>query len=74
MQRFFDILFSGMALTVLSPFLVPIAIVLKFTGEGEIFYIQQRVGKDGKMFGLLKFATMLKDSPNMDMGTVTVKK
>jgi len=73
MQRFFDILFSGMALAVLSPFLVPIAVVLKFTGEGEIFYVQQRVGKDGKMFGLLKFATMLKDSPNMDMGTVTVK-
>lgn len=73
MQRFFDIIFSGLALLLLSPFLVPIAILLKFTGEGEIFYVQQRVGKDGKMFGLLKFATMLKDSPNMDMGTVTVK-
>ena len=73
MIRFFDILFSGLALVVFSPFLVPIAIALKLTGEGEIFYVQQRVGKDGKMFGLLKFATMLKDSPNMDMGTVTVK-
>ena len=73
MQRFFDILFSGMALVVFSPFLVPVALILKFTGEGEIFYVQQRVGLDGKMFGLLKFATMLKDSPNMKMGTVTVK-
>ncbi len=73
MQRFFDIIFSGVALMAFSPFLVPIAIILRFTGEGEIFYIQQRVGKDGKMFGLLKFATMLKDSPNMHMGTVTVK-
>jgi len=73
MQRFFDIIFSGLALVVFSPFLIPIIIILKFTGEGEIFYIQQRVGKDGKMFGLLKFATMLKDSPNMKMGTVTVK-
>jgi lipopolysaccharide/colanic/teichoic acid biosynthesis glycosyltransferase len=73
MQRFFDILFSGLALVVFSPFLIPIAIALKLTGEGEIFYIQQRVGKDGKMFELLKFATMLKNSPNMAMGTVTVK-
>jgi len=73
MQRFFDILFSGLALVILSPFLIPIAIALKLTGEGEIFYIQDRIGKDGKKFGLMKFATMLKDSPNMAMGTVTVK-
>jgi len=73
MIRFFDILFSGLALVIFSPFMIPIIIALKLTGEGEIFYIQQRVGKDGKMFGLLKFATMLKDSPNMQMGTVTVK-
>jgi lipopolysaccharide/colanic/teichoic acid biosynthesis glycosyltransferase len=72
-QRFFDILFSSAALIVLSPLLVPVVIILKFTGEGEIFYTQQRVGKDGKPFGLLKFATMLKDSPNMGTGTITVK-
>jgi len=73
MQRFFDIIFSGLALLVFSPFLIPIALLLRFTGEGEIFYIQQRVGKGGNMFGLFKFATMLKNSPNMNLGTVTVK-
>jgi lipopolysaccharide/colanic/teichoic acid biosynthesis glycosyltransferase len=73
MQRFFDIIFSSMALIVFSPFLIPVAIILKFSGEGEIFYVQQRVGKDGKMFGLLKFATMLKDSANIGTGTITVK-
>ena len=73
MQRFFDILFSGLALIVFSPFLIPVAIVLKLSGEGEIFYVQQRVGKDGEMFGLLKFATMLKDSASIGTGTVTVK-
>ncbi len=73
MQRFFDIVFSSGALLVLSPLLIPVVIILKFTGEGEIFFVQQRVGKDGKMFGLLKFATMLKDSPNMGTGTITVK-
>ncbi len=73
MQRFFDIVFSGLALLVLSPLFIPIMIALRFSGEGEIFYVQQRVGKGGKMFGLLKFATMLKDSPNIGTGTITVK-
>ena len=73
MQRFFDVTFSGLALLVLSPLLVPIMMILKFTGEGEIFYVQQRVGMGGKMFGLFKFATMLKDSANIGTGTVTVK-
>jgi len=73
MQRFLDIVLSGLALLVLSPLLVPIAIVLKLTGEGEIFYVQKRIGLGGKPFGLLKFATMLKNSPNLGTGTVTVK-
>jgi len=73
MQRFFDIFFSGLALIMLSPLLIPIAIVLKFSGEGEVFFAQQRVGLNGKMFDLLKFATMLKDSPHIGTGTVTVK-
>src|SRR5690554_5258606 len=73
MQRLLDIVFSGLALLVLSPLLVPIAIALRLTGEGEVFFIQQRVGRGGKPFGLYKFATMLKDSPNLGTGTVTVK-
>jgi lipopolysaccharide/colanic/teichoic acid biosynthesis glycosyltransferase len=73
MQRFFDIVFSGLALLVLSPLLVPIAVVLRLTGEGEIFFLQDRVGKGGKIFKLYKFATMLKNSPAMGTGTVTVK-
>lgn len=73
MQRFLDILFSGLALLVLSPLLVPIAIALRLTGEGEVFFMQQRVGLGGRPFGLYKFATMLKDSPNIGTGTVTLK-
>ncbi len=73
MQRFFDIIFSGLALLVLSPLFIPIMILLRLTGEGEIFYVQQRVGVKGRMFGLLKFATMLKNSPSLGTGTVTVK-
>jgi lipopolysaccharide/colanic/teichoic acid biosynthesis glycosyltransferase len=57
----------------LSPLLLPIAILLRLTGEGEIFYFQERVGKGGKTFKLYKFATMLKNSPMLGTGTVTVK-
>lgn len=73
MQRFFDIVFSSLALTVLAPFLLPIVAILRFTGEGEIFFTQERMGVNGKLFGLLKFATMLKDSPNLGPGEITVK-
>jgi len=74
MQRFFDVVFSALALVVLAPLLVPIVGILRFTGEGEIFYRQQRVGLHGEHFGLLKFATMLKDSPNIGAGEITVKR
>ena len=49
MIRFFDILFSFIALLVFLPLLLPIAIVLKFTGEGEIFFLQERIGREGKV-------------------------
>ena len=71
--RFFDIVLSGLALIILSPLLIPISLLLKFSGEGEIFFNQERVGKKRKMFKLFKFATMLKDSPSMGTGTVTMK-
>ena len=73
MQRLFDIIFSATALILLSPLLLPLIFILRVTGEGEIFFLQNRVGRGGKDFKLYKFATMLKDSPNMGTGTVTVK-
>lgn len=73
MQRLLDIIFSFIALSLLSFIFIPIIIILKFTGEGEIFYIQERSGKNGQPFGLLKFATMVKDSPNIGAGEITIK-
>ena len=73
MQRFLDVLTSGLALVIFGLFLIPVMIVLRVTGEGEVFFPQQRVGIGGKLFKLLKFATMLKNSPNLGTGTVTVK-
>ena len=73
MDRFFDILFSLMALLLLSPLLAPIVITLRLTGEGEVFFLQERIGKSGETFKLFKFATMLKNSPNIGTGTVTMR-
>ena len=52
MDRFFDILFSGIALLLFFPLLVPIVITLRLTGEGEVFFLQERIGKGGKKFKL----------------------
>ena len=71
MKRFFDIVLSGLAILCLSPLLIPVVIILKLTGEHYIFYTQERIGLGGKPFGLLKFATMLKNSPNMGAGDIT---
>lgn len=73
MQRFFDIVLSGLAIIIFIPILVPVMFILKFTGEGEIFFQQTRVGKNKVPFKLLKFATMKKNSENMGAGTVTLK-
>lgn len=73
MQRILDIILAGAALLLLAPLLVPVAIVLRFSGEGEVFFGQNRVGRGGQHFRLLKFATMLKNSPNMGTGTVTLR-
>lgn len=73
MERFFDLIFSSLALLAFSFLLIPIILILRFTGEGEIFFLQERIGKRGKVFKLIKFATMQKDSPNIGTGTVTMK-
>ena len=51
--------------------LILVAFLLLFTGEHKIFYRQKRVGMNGDMFNLLKFATMLENSPNMPGGDIT---
>ena len=74
LKRSFDILTSGIAILILSPLLIPIIIGLKLTGEGYVFYKQERVGYENKPFLIWKFATMLKDSSKMPGGIMTTKK
>lgn len=70
-KRFFDLLLSGFAILALSPLLVPVMIILKSTGEHDIFYGQERIGLKNRRFKILKFATMLRNSPNMAGGLHT---
>ncbi len=71
LKRSLDVILASIALLLFSPLLLPIAIALRLSAEGEVFYRQQRIGRGGKPFGILKFATMLKDSPNLPGGDIS---
>ncbi len=72
-KRLIDIVISGLALLFLMfPFLV-IIVILRFTGEGKVFYLQERVGFKGKHFNVIKFATMLQNSLNIGSADITVR-
>ena len=73
MIRFFDIVFCSLAILFISPLLIFIIVILKFSGEGEIFYLQKRVGYQNNNFNLIKFVTMKKDSEITGTGTITIK-
>ena len=72
-KRTFDLSLSIIGLLVVSPLFIVIIFMLKFTAEGEIFYLQERMGLNNKLFNIYKFATMLKDSPNLGNKTLTVR-
>lgn len=71
MPRIFDIALAFIGLLVISLPCAVVAAMLRATGEGEIFYLQERIGKNRKPFHIYKFATMLKNSPNMGSGDIT---
>jgi len=72
-KRIIDFTLALIALLILSPILIICMIVLLFTGEHEFFYFQERLGKKNKPFYIWKFATMLKNSPNIGTGTITTR-
>ncbi len=61
LKRGFDIVFSLLGLVVLSPFLLAVALLVKTTSPGPVFFRQERVGYDGKRFSMIKFRTMFTD-------------
>lgn len=73
MKRLFDLFVSGIVLLILSPALLVVIAILKFTGEREAFYFQDRVGFLGKIIQVTKFVTMVKDSPNIGTQDITLR-
>ncbi len=59
LKRIVDILFSLIVLLVLLPLMLVISVIINFESRGGFFYFQQRVGKNGKDFKLIKFRTMV---------------
>ena len=72
-KRITDVVLVLIALTILFPVFALVILVLSVTGEREIFYIQERVGFKNRIFYVYKFATMLKNSPNIGTGTLTLR-
>jgi lipopolysaccharide/colanic/teichoic acid biosynthesis glycosyltransferase len=62
MKRLFDLAASIVALIVLSPFFALIALAIKFTSSGPVFYRGERIGRDGVPFRIVKFRTMRVDA------------
>lgn len=61
-KRLFDIIVSGCAFIVASPFMLAVAIAIKVTDHGPILYKQVRLTKDGREFKVLKFRSMRVDA------------
>jgi len=64
-KRAGDIIFSLFMLTFGMPLFIFICVLIKFTSPGPVFYVQQRIGRDYKKFGCIKFRTMRKDAENI---------
>ena len=65
MKRFFDFTVSLLGLVILSPLFLLIAVLMKLTSPGPVFFRQERVGRDFRPFQILKFRTMVPDAPKL---------
>lgn len=63
MKRLIDIVFSAITLALLAPIFALIAVLIKKDSKGPVFFFQERIGKNGLPFTIIKFRTMTADSP-----------
>ena len=73
MKRLIDIILSSAALLIFAVPLMIIMIILRFTGEGDVWFFQERVGLHGKRFKVFKFATMRRDSETTGSKDITMR-
>jgi lipopolysaccharide/colanic/teichoic acid biosynthesis glycosyltransferase len=72
-KRIIDLIVSIVLLLILSPLFIIIIFILRLTGEGQVFYFQERIGYKNQKFKIIKFATMIKNSPNIGSGSLTLR-
>ncbi|WP_195839133.1 sugar transferase [Anaerosalibacter bizertensis] len=72
-KRIFDFLLSLIALIILSPLFLIIAICIKIDSKGAVFFKQERLGKDGEVFLIYKFRTMVPNAEKIGSGIYTSK-
>jgi len=61
-KRIFDFFFALFVLTLSSPFLLALALIIKLDSPGPVFYVSERIGKKGRVFHCVKFRTMVRDA------------
>jgi lipopolysaccharide/colanic/teichoic acid biosynthesis glycosyltransferase len=72
-KRLFDFLLSSLAILVLAAPLLAIMLILRLTGEGDVWFFQERVGLNGRRFKVFKFATMRRDSESIGTKDITMR-
>lgn len=70
-KRIFDFVLSLVAVIALSPLLIILAIIIKLDSRGPVFFKQERLGKDGKVFLIYKFRTMIDKAESIGTGLFT---
>ena len=73
MKRLFDFTFAILGLTILSPVLIILSLLIIITSPGPVLFSQKRVGNQGRLFTLYKFRTMVNDADTMSGGSITVE-
>ena len=69
-KRFFDIIICFIGFIIISPFFLIICLAIIFDDSGPIFFKQKRIGKDGKIFDIIKFRTMVQNAEKIGDGLV----
>jgi lipopolysaccharide/colanic/teichoic acid biosynthesis glycosyltransferase len=72
-KRVLDVGFAGLTLAFLSPLLILVALLIKLTSRGPVFYVQERIGKDGRPFQFIKFRTMVVGAEEQGTGILTLR-
>lgn len=72
-KRCFDLICAVIGLILLSPLIILILLLVKFTSKGKILFRQTRVGRHGELFTIYKFLSMIVNASNMTNGCLTLK-